>query len=218
MKTQIFKIKRVPYTQLLKSEMADYVEKTIAIVDKHEPELALFNPLFEELSDKESDIHLLRLDHGIDLERLRAYKLKEELNLTISAFKLKVRIISKSTPKLEIHILENAINKHLRHLHKCKNNHVYNQRVSGFFDLYQNDLEMQEAIAKDSANRLAQVGTGDRSGRIRTYNYPQNRMSDHRIGVTLYRLAEIMQGGLMDEIVEPLIADHQSKIVEAAGL
>ncbi|MDD3476361.1 MAG: peptide chain release factor 1 [Sulfurimonas sp.] len=80
------------------------------------------------------------------------------------------------------------------------------------------DLEMQEAIAKDSANRLAQVGTGDRSGRIRTYNYPQNRMSDHRIGVTLYRLAEIMQGGLMDEIVEPLIADHQSKIVEAAGL
>jgi len=80
------------------------------------------------------------------------------------------------------------------------------------------DLEMQESIAKDSANRSAQVGTGDRSGRIRTYNYPQNRMSDHRIGVTLYRLAEIMQGGLMDEIVEPLIADHQSKIVEAAGL
>ncbi|ABB45319.1 bacterial peptide chain release factor 1 (bRF-1) [Sulfurimonas denitrificans DSM 1251] len=80
------------------------------------------------------------------------------------------------------------------------------------------DLEMQEAIAKDSANRSAQVGTGDRSGRIRTYNYPQNRMSDHRITLTLYRLAEIMQGGLMDEIIEPLIADHQSKIVEAAGL
>ncbi|MBS4069474.1 MAG: peptide chain release factor 1 [Sulfurimonas sp.] len=80
------------------------------------------------------------------------------------------------------------------------------------------DLEMQEALAKDSANRSAQVGTGDRSGRIRTYNYPQNRISDHRIGLTLYRLAEIMQGGLMDEIVEPLIADHQAKIVEAAGL
>ena len=80
------------------------------------------------------------------------------------------------------------------------------------------DLEMQEALAKDSANRSAQVGTGDRSGRIRTYNYPQNRMSDHRIGLTLYRLAEIMQGGLLDEIVEPLITDHQAKIVEAAGL
>lgn len=80
------------------------------------------------------------------------------------------------------------------------------------------DLEMQEALAKDSASRAAQVGTGDRSGRIRTYNYPQNRITDHRIGLTLYRLEEIMQGGGFDDIVEPLIADHQAKIVEAAGL
>ena len=80
------------------------------------------------------------------------------------------------------------------------------------------DLEMQEAQAKDSQARSAQVGTGDRSGRIRTYNYPQNRMSDHRINLTLYRLAEIMNGGLLDEVIEPLIADHQAKIVEAAGL
>ncbi|WP_415396992.1 peptide chain release factor 1 [Sulfurimonas sp. CS5] len=80
------------------------------------------------------------------------------------------------------------------------------------------DLEMQEAQAKDSQARNAQVGTGDRSGRIRTYNYPQNRMSDHRITLTLYRLNEIMHGGLLDEVIEPLIADHQAKIVEAAGL
>jgi len=80
------------------------------------------------------------------------------------------------------------------------------------------DLEMQEAQAKDSQARSAQVGSGDRSGRIRTYNYPQNRISDHRITLTLYRLAEIMHGGLLDEIIEPLIADHQAKIVEAAGL
>jgi peptide chain release factor 1 len=80
------------------------------------------------------------------------------------------------------------------------------------------DREMQEALAKDSEARSAQVGTGDRSGRIRTYNYPQNRMSDHRINLTLYRLAEIMGGGLLDEVIEPLIADHHSKIVESAGL
>jgi len=80
------------------------------------------------------------------------------------------------------------------------------------------DLQMQEAQAKDSQSRSAQVGTGDRSGRIRTYNYPQNRISDHRITLTLYRLGEIMGGGLFDEIIEPLIADHQAKIVEAAGL
>ena len=80
------------------------------------------------------------------------------------------------------------------------------------------DLEMQEAQAKDSQARASQVGTGDRSGRIRTYNYPQNRISDHRINLTLYRLNEIMSGGLLDEVVEPLITDHQAKIVEAAGL
>ena len=147
MNTQVFKIKRVPYSRLLKSEMADYAEKTLAIVDKHEPDSALFNPLFEQLSDKTSDIHLLRLAYGVDAERLKANKLKEQLNLTISAFNLKVRLIGKSTPKLEIHILENAINNHLRYFKKCRNNYEYNQRVSGFFDLYQNDLEMQEAIA-----------------------------------------------------------------------
>ena len=80
------------------------------------------------------------------------------------------------------------------------------------------DMQMQELQAKDSEARALQVGTGDRSGRIRTYNYPQNRMSDHRINLTLYRLNEIMSGGLLDEVIEPLIADHQAKIVESAGL
>ena len=80
------------------------------------------------------------------------------------------------------------------------------------------ELEMREKQAENAAERAAQVGTGDRSGRIRTYNYPQNRISDHRINLTLYRLQEIMSGGLFDEIIEPLIADHQAKIVEAAGL
>jgi len=80
------------------------------------------------------------------------------------------------------------------------------------------DLEMQAQQSENAAERAAQVGSGDRSGRIRTYNYPQNRMSDHRINLTLYRLNEIMSGGLLDEVVEPLITDHQAKIVEAAGL
>ena len=80
------------------------------------------------------------------------------------------------------------------------------------------DLEMKEAQKKDSAARNEQVGTGDRSGRIRTYNYPQNRISDHRITLTLYRLNEIMQGGLLDEIVDPLITDAQMRSMEAAGL
>lgn len=80
------------------------------------------------------------------------------------------------------------------------------------------EIQMQEQQSQNAAERAAQVGTGDRSGRIRTYNYPQNRISDHRITLTLYRLQEIMGGGLFDEIIDPLIADTQAKIVEAAGL
>lgn len=80
------------------------------------------------------------------------------------------------------------------------------------------EIQMQEQQSQNAAERAAQVGTGDRSGRIRTYNYPQNRISDHRINLTLYRLNEIMGGGLFDEIIDPLIADTQAKIVEAAGL
>lgn len=80
------------------------------------------------------------------------------------------------------------------------------------------DLQMQEQQEKEGANRKEQVGTGDRSGRIRTYNYPQNRVSDHRINLTLYRLENIMEDGVFDEIIDPLIANHQAQLMEASGL
>ncbi len=80
------------------------------------------------------------------------------------------------------------------------------------------DLEMQEKMAKEGADRKEQVGTGDRSGRIRTYNYPQNRVSDHRINLTLYRLDYIMNDGLFDEVIDPLITDYQARLIEANGL
>jgi len=80
------------------------------------------------------------------------------------------------------------------------------------------DIQMQEKMEKEGADRKEQVGTGDRSGRIRTYNYPQGRISDHRINLTLYRLDAIMNDGLFDEVIDPLIADHQAKLIEANGL
>ncbi len=80
------------------------------------------------------------------------------------------------------------------------------------------DLEMQKKQESQGADRKSQVGTGDRSGRIRTYNYPQNRISDHRINLTLYRLDAIMDGGLFDEIIDPLIAHYQSEMMKEAGL
>lgn len=65
------------------------------------------------------------------------------------------------------------------------------------------EMRMEEQLAATGEARKSQVGSGDRSERIRTYNYPQNRITDHRIGLTLYRLDAIMQGGLFDEIIEP---------------
>ncbi len=80
------------------------------------------------------------------------------------------------------------------------------------------DMQQKEHDAKLSEERKTQVGSGDRSGRIRTYNYPQNRISDHRINLTLYRLDAIMEGGLLNEIIDPLIANAQSEAMSAAGL
>jgi len=80
------------------------------------------------------------------------------------------------------------------------------------------DMQEQERLEKEGADRKEQVGSGDRSARIRTYNYPQGRISDHRINLTLYRLDAIMEGGLMDEIIDPLIADHQARLMEASGI
>ncbi|HKM19150.1 MAG TPA: peptide chain release factor 1 [Aliarcobacter sp.] len=80
------------------------------------------------------------------------------------------------------------------------------------------EIEIEKKMEAEGANRKEQVGTGDRSGRIRTYNFPQNRLSDHRINLTLYRLDYILQDGLFDEVIDPLIADHQSRLIEANGL
>lgn len=66
--------------------------------------------------------------------------------------------------------------------------------------------------AEQAENRRLQVGTGDRSERIRTYNYPQGRITDHRINLTIYKLAEIMTGAL-NEIIDPLIHEHQADLL-----
>ena len=74
--------------------------------------------------------------------------------------------------------------------------------------LYEMELrKQQEAIAKD---RKSQVGTGERSEKIRTYNFPQNRITDHRIGFTTHRLQDVLDGNL-DELVEPLSSHFQAE-------
>ncbi len=74
------------------------------------------------------------------------------------------------------------------------------------------DMERQKLHDERSATRKSQVGSGDRSERIRTYNFPQGRMTDHRINLTLYKLDAVMNGDL-DELIEALISDHQSTLL-----
>ncbi len=72
------------------------------------------------------------------------------------------------------------------------------------------DNEMQQKNKERSEQRKTQVGSGDRSERIRTYNFPQGRVSDHRINLTLYNLTEILEGNIQD-LINPLIAEEESK-------
>mgnify|MGYP002634565501 CR=1 FL=1 len=79
------------------------------------------------------------------------------------------------------------------------------------------EMKQQEAAAEESAARKAMVGSGDRSERIRTYNYPQNRVTDHRINLTLYKLDSIVSGS-MQELVDALTAAHQTELLKAANI
>lgn len=147
------RIKRLPYSKMLKSEMADYVEKTIDIVGNHDIESELIAPMVAQLDSKKPDIKLLRLSYGIDTERLRVSKLKSELMLVISAFKIQVRLLSKSEPELDMHQIQNAINKHLRYLNKCKNDKQLSQKIAGFFDLLDADEALETALSEFELTR-----------------------------------------------------------------
>ncbi|NND91053.1 MAG: peptide chain release factor 1 [Granulosicoccus sp.] len=78
------------------------------------------------------------------------------------------------------------------------------------------NAEVSRQQSAESESRRLQVGSGDRSERIRTYNFPQGRLTDHRINLTLYKLDEIMAGGL-GEVIDPLIAEHQAELLAEFG-
>jgi len=69
-------------------------------------------------------------------------------------------------------------------------------------------------VSEQAQSRKLQVGSGDRSERIRTYNFPQNRVTDHRINLTLYKLEDILMGQL-DQVVDPLIQEYQAEQLAA---
>ena len=77
------------------------------------------------------------------------------------------------------------------------------------------DLERAKLDAERSQTRRSQIGTGDRSQRIRTYNFPQGRVTDHRIGLTLHSLDLVLEGRGLDEIIDALITEHQTGLLAA---
>src|SRR3954452_23784379 len=79
------------------------------------------------------------------------------------------------------------------------------------------DHERQKLDSARAAERRGQVGTGDRSERIRTYNFPQGRVSDHRINLTLYKLPQVIEGEALGEVIDALVAEHQAGLLAAEG-
>jgi peptide chain release factor 1 len=77
------------------------------------------------------------------------------------------------------------------------------------------DAERQRLDAARAAERRGQVGSGDRSERIRTYNFPQGRVTDHRINLTLYKLPQVIEGEALDEIIDALVTEHQASLLAA---
>jgi peptide chain release factor 1 len=78
------------------------------------------------------------------------------------------------------------------------------------------DKQLREQRAKEAATRKSLIGSGDRSERIRTYNFPQGRVSEHRIGLTLYKINDIMDGDL-SQLTRALLAEHQAEQLAAFG-
>jgi len=80
------------------------------------------------------------------------------------------------------------------------------------------EAERQKKEAERAADRKSQIGSGDRSERIRTYNFPQGRVTDHRVNLTLYKIAMIMEGESLDEVIDVLIAEDQAAKLSDSGL
>jgi peptide chain release factor 1 len=79
------------------------------------------------------------------------------------------------------------------------------------------ELEREKLDSERSAARKGQIGSGDRSERIRTYNYPQGRVTDHRINLTLYQLDKVLSGDALDELIDALVTDHQATLLAEQG-
>ena len=97
-----------------------------------------------------------------------------------------------------------------------RSQHKNRARAMSVLQAKLNQQEIDKQQTEQAQTRKSLVGSGDRSERIRTYNYPQGRITDHRINLTIYQLDEVMDGNL-DDVIEPLISEHQADLLAAMG-
>ena len=97
-----------------------------------------------------------------------------------------------------------------------RSQHKNRARAMGLLKARLYDAERQKLDAERAADRKSQVGSGDRSERIRTYNFPQGRVTDHRVNLTLYKLDKVITGEALDDVIDPLITEHQAAQLAAS--
>lgn len=97
-----------------------------------------------------------------------------------------------------------------------RSQHKNKARAMSLLQAKLNEVAVSEQQAEQAESRRSLVGSGDRSERIRTYNFPQSRVTDHRINLTLYKLDEVIEGGC-DNIIEPLVQEHQADLLKQLG-
>ncbi|WP_052045994.1 peptide chain release factor 1 [Candidatus Paracaedibacter symbiosus] len=148
---------------------------------------------------EEVDVHIDEKDLQIDVYRASGAG-GQHVNTTDSA----VRITHIPTG-----VVVTQQDERSQHKNKAKAMKILRARIY--------EAERQRQDAERAANRKNQVGSGDRSERIRTYNFPQGRVTDHRVNVTLYKIQLIMEGECLDEIIDVLVAEDQAAKLSEAG-
>ncbi|MDP2296599.1 MAG: peptide chain release factor 1 [Pseudolabrys sp.] len=100
-----------------------------------------------------------------------------------------------------------------------RSQHKNKAKAMGYLRTKLYDQQRSKLDAERAADRRGQIGSGDRSERIRTYNFPQGRVTDHRINLTLYKLPAVMEGEALDELIDALVTEHQAELLaaESAG-
>ncbi len=144
---------------------------------------------------EEVDVHIDEKDLRIDVFRASGAG-GQHVNTTDSA----VRITHLPTG-----IVVSQQSERSQHKNRAKAMQVLRARLF--------EMQRREQMQQRAEQRRGQIGSGDRSERIRTYNFPQGRITDHRINLTLYKLEPVLAGEALDEIIEPLIAEQQARLL-----